>query len=317
MTEPLRPPTPTTAPSPVVWSRVWLFYGIAVGGAVLVTLLLVGIGQWAPDWAGVLSTVITACCYMTLPLVAGLIVERVSGEGYLIGREFRALRGRFWRTYLRSAGISLAVMVAILLTGFATSALTAGLPGAGHLATTSQEVLVQLQSLYPTLASLPTIPAVPILALVTICQGLLAGLTVNAVFAFGEEYGWRGVLADLLAGLGPVKASALTGVLWGFWHAPIIVLGHNYGLEWGWGIFVMVTWTLPLAYLHTWVRNRAGSLMAPSILHGAYNGCIGIFSLLVIGGNVLIAVPMGLWMGVGLSVLAVVLWRALPPTPRV
>ena len=90
-------------------------------------------------------------------------------------------------------------------------------------------------------------------------QGLAAGLTVNGLFAFGEEYGWRGVLADELRPLGLARASLLTGVLWGLWHAPIIILGHNYGTQWGCGASpVMVMWTVPMSFLLTWARERTG-----------------------------------------------------------
>ena len=58
---------------------------------------------------------------------------------------------------------------------------------------------------------------------------LLAGFTINGLFAFGEEYGWRGWLADELRPLGAFWANVITGVLWGLWHAPLILLGFNYG----------------------------------------------------------------------------------------
>ena len=48
--------------------------------------------------------------------------------------------------------------------------------------------------------------------------------TVNGLFGFGEEYGWRGWLADELRPLGPVVANLVTGVLWGLWHTPLILL---------------------------------------------------------------------------------------------
>ena len=154
------------------------------------------------------------------------------------------------------------------------------------------------------------------LAGVGILQGLLAGVTVNAFFAFGEEYGWRGVLADELRPLGRVGSCLLTGVLWGFWHAPIIIaLGHNYGAEWGWGVFVMVTWTVPFSFLLSWARERTGSVLAPAILHGCFNGVIGLFVYLIIDSNVLIGLPVGLFMGVTLALLALVVWRLHLPSP--
>ena len=145
-------------------------------------------------------------------------------------------------------------------------------------------------------------------------QGLAAGLTVNGLFAFGEEYGWRGVLAAELRPLGLARASLLTGVLWGLWHAPIIILGHNYGTQWGWGIPVMVMWTVPMSFRLTWARERTGSVLAPAILHGAVNGVVGVFTLALVNANVLIGLPAGIVFGVTVAVLAFVVWRI--PTGR-
>jgi len=78
----------------------------------------------------------------------------------------------------------------------------------------------------------------------------------------------------------------------------------------------MIAWTVPLSFLLTAVRERTGSVLAPSILHGAYNGVIGLFTLLIIGGGLFIALPMGLLMALSLSVLAVVVWRFRAPTRR-
>lgn len=50
----------------------------------------------------------------------------------------------------------------------------------------------------------------------------------NMLFAFGEELGWRGFLLPKLMPLGKWKAIILSNVIWGFWHAPVIMQGHNY-----------------------------------------------------------------------------------------
>lgn len=306
----------TSAPDKVAWSRVTWFYGIAFGGAVAVGLLL-----WAMRTAGVPAVVtqgVTAVLYMPLPLVAGLIVERRAGRPLLLAQEWRNLRTRFWATVGPSAVWALVVMIAVLALGFVV-ALAAGalaVPGAGHLVTGDAEFRERLLQIVPALPADAQLPPVPVLALALLSQGLLAGLTINGLFAFGEEYGWRGVLAQELRPLGSVRANLLTGVLWGLWHAPIIILmGHNYGAEWGWGVLLMVAWTTPLAFLLSWVRERSGSVLAAAFLHGAYNGTIGLFALTILGGSVLVALPMGLLMALVLTVVAIVVWR-LPVRTR-
>ena len=54
--------------------------------------------------------------------------------------------------------------------------------------------------------------------------------------------------------------------------------------------------------------------MAPAILHGAYNGVLGVFTYLIIGGHVLVSLPVGLLMSLTLTSVALVLWR-LPMHP--
>ena len=98
-------------------------------------------------------------------------------------------------------------------------------------------------------------------------------------------------------------------MLWGFWHAPLIMLGHNYGAEWGWGIPAMIAWTIPLSFLLTAVRDRTGSVIAPAMLHGAYNGTIGLFVYLIVDGALFVSVPMGLLMVLVLTLVGVAVWR--------
>jgi membrane protease YdiL (CAAX protease family) len=302
-------------PERVAWSRVAWFYGIAFGGAVLAGLML-----WAMRQAGVPIVVVqggTAVLYMPLPLVAGLIVERRAGRRPLIAGEWKALRTRFWATVGPSAAWAVVVMIAVLALGFAVALVAGalGVPGAGHFVASDAEFRERLLQIVPTLPADVQLPPVAVLAAALLSQGLIAGLTINGLFAFGEEYGWRGVLADELRPLGNVRANLLTGVLWGLWHAPIIILmGHNYGAEWGWGIPLMVAWTTPLAFLLSWVRQRSDSVLAPAFLHGAYNGTIGFFALTIIGGSLFVALPMGVLMALVLSVVAVVVWR-LPARP--
>lgn len=302
----------------VAWKRVAQYYGIAFGGAVIVGLAIWGMRQVLPPSLAVLTQVATAIFYMPLPIVAGLIVERLDQRRPLIAEEWTALRTHFFRTYGRNAGQALAVMLVILLLGFAVAWLggAVGIPGAGTLITTTDQLRQRILELSPGLNPNVALPEPAALAAITLAQGLIAGVTINALFAFGEEYGWRGVLADELRPLGLLRANLVIGVLWGLWHAPIIILmGHNYGDQWALGVPMMVAWTVPLTFLLTWVKERTGSVIAPAMLHGAYNGTIGIFALLMVGGNLFISLPMGWLMVAVLTVLAIIAWRFPPAQP--
>jgi len=115
--------------------------------------------------------------------------------------------------------------------------------------------------------------------------GLIAGVTVNAVAAFGEEVGWRGLLQNELAELGFWKSSWLIGVVWGFWHAPLILQGHNYHQHPWAGVFMMTVMTVLLSPLLAYVTIRANSVIAAAIFHGTFNATYGLALVVVQGGD--------------------------------
>jgi membrane protease YdiL (CAAX protease family) len=138
---------------------------------------------------------------------------------------------------------------------------------------------------------------------ITLLQGLIAGITINAVAGFGEELGWRGFLQNELGYLGFWKSSALIGAIWGIWHAPIILQGHNYPQHPVAGVFMMIVWCLLLGPIFSYVRLRAKSVIAAAIIHGSLNGTFGLSIMLVAGGNDLLIGGTGL---AGFIVLAII-----------
>ena len=57
---------------------------------------------------------------------------------------------------------------------------------------------------------------------ITTVSGLISGITINAVFAFGEEIAWRGFLMKEFKGKKFLLAALWIGIIWGLWHTPII-----------------------------------------------------------------------------------------------
>jgi membrane protease YdiL (CAAX protease family) len=128
----------------------------------------------------------------------------------------------------------------------------------------------------------------------TLLQGLVTGITVNALAGFGEELGWRGFLQRELGPLGFWKASAIIGVVWGFWHAPLIVQGFNYPEHPWTGVFLMNVETVLLAPLFAYVCLKANSVVAAAIFHGTYNGMSVLATMGLDGGNDLLVGDCGL-----------------------
>jgi membrane protease YdiL (CAAX protease family) len=119
----------------------------------------------------------------------------------------------------------------------------------------------------------------------TFITGFISGITISAVFTLGEELGWRGFLQRQFSHLAFWKASLLIGLIWGVWHAPIILMGHNYPDHRVYGVGMMIAFCLLLAPLLSYVRLKSGSVLAPSIFHGTINSLAGIPLIMAVGGN--------------------------------
>jgi uncharacterized protein len=150
---------------------------------------------------------------------------------------------------------------------------------------------------------------------VLVVQPLIAGASINAIAAFGEELGWRGQAEEILGHQGFWRRSALVGTLWGLWHTPMILQGHNYPQHPAVGVLMMTVFCVLLAPLHTWVRQAGGSVWTAALLHGSINATAGIPLLLLAGGNDLTVGLTGLPGFVVLLGVNLVLWR-LVAVPR-
>jgi len=302
----------------VAWRRVGLYYGVAFGIACVLGIAMWGAGaQMFSSSAAPLFQYAVAFLYMPAPLIAALIVEKRAGNGYLLGVERRTVARNAGRIALISVAVSAGVYVAeILVTALLGNVF--GVPGAGRLVFESAEVLANIAAVIPAAAqqqaALQVPPAGALYAL-GLAAGVGAGFTINGVFAFGEEYGWRGVLMDELRPLGAVRANLLTGVMWGLWHAPLIALGFNYGAQWAWGVAMMCVWVTPFSFVLWRAREFSRSVVAPAIIHGAFNGTAGFYLLLIAGRSPLIAVPAGLAGALAMTLVALVVWNVVRPTP--
>lgn len=96
--------------------------------------------------------------------------------------------------------------------------------------------------------------------------------------AFGEEWGWRGYMMPKLTELmGKPAAVIVGGILWGLWHAPMTVQGHNFGVDYAGfpflGIAVMCLFCTAMNALLTLLTERTGSIYPASFCHMINNNC--------------------------------------------
>jgi membrane protease YdiL (CAAX protease family) len=59
--------------------------------------------------------------------------------------------------------------------------------------------------------------------------------------------------------------------VWGLWHAPVIVAGHNYPGHPVLGVLTMCAFTTAVALIHTAAWLRSGSVLLTSVVHAAIN----------------------------------------------
>ena len=148
------------------------------------------------------------------------------------------------------------------------------------------------QTLEAAGAPMETLP-IPIGLLMAIqcVQGLFMAPVLNCITCFGEEWGWRGYLLPKVSRLLPtVPTLLITGVIWGLWHAPLTMIGHNYGMDYpGFpfaGIAMMCLFCTSLGVLMSYVTLKTKSCIPAILAHGAVNGiaALGIY-FTTDGGN--------------------------------
>lgn len=131
-----------------------------------------------------------------------------------------------------------------------------------------------------------SIDALPInLIWLILIQGLIAGVTINALAAFGEELGWRGFLLHAFKEMKFFKASIIIGIIWGIWHAPLILMGHNYPQHPQIGVFMMIILSILITPFLLYVTIKAKSVIVAAIMHGTMNATAGISIMTISGGN--------------------------------
>jgi membrane protease YdiL (CAAX protease family) len=105
-------------------------------------------------------------------------------------------------------------------------------------------------------------------------------LLVPGIGGAWEEPGWRGyALPKLQGGHSALLASLILGVVWAFWHLPLMVIGQIHLSD---PVFI-VAWTVVL----TWVFNNTnGSVLIAMLMHNIHNVISGgYFSAMFSGAD--------------------------------
>lgn len=257
---------------------ILIFLGIAFGLSWLISLpLWFGDGLRSP-WFGLVAVAI-----MATPAIAALIVvffvEKPARRAAALGLWPIGRPGRF----ISFLVLALVVPVALILAALPVGAVLGVYP-ADFVTFSGFEQLTNAQL---AATGAPPLP-IPIEALVALqFVNVLIGAFINLIPAMGEELGWRGWLLPKLLPLGVAPAILLSGVIWGLWHAPLILLGYNYPTAPGWlGLLAMCGMCIVIGAVFSWLRIRSGSVWAPALAHGAFNAAAGFSIVFVAAGQV-------------------------------
>jgi membrane protease YdiL (CAAX protease family) len=276
---------------PAHFKKASLFVGLTYLASLLVVFLYSALGG---TWTNP-SILFLTIGYMFIPLTVALVVQKGVYRAPLRGPLRISFKPNRWFlvAWLLPLAIALGTFgVGLLLPGVDFSPNMEGMfERFGHLLPPEQ-----LQQMKEQARTLPVHPF-----WLSLVMGMVAGITVNAVAAFGEELGWRGLLLRELEPIGLWRSSAIIGVIWGFWHAPLILHGHNYPEHPVAGVFLMTVMTVLASPLLGYITLRANSVLAAAIFHGTFNGTAGLAIIVLKGGNDLLIGVTGL---AGLIVLA-------------
>ncbi|PID68314.1 MAG: hypothetical protein CR968_02025 [Flavobacteriia bacterium] len=98
---------------------------------------------------------------------------------------------------------------------------------------------------------------------------LITDLTGGAV---GEELGWRGyALNTLQKKYTPFVASLILGVLWGFWHLPLMLLSGYSGIELVYYIMAFMLAIISFSLIITFFFNKCQNILIAMWMHFWFN----------------------------------------------
>lgn len=231
-----------------------------------------GIGKETPTGLVVFETI-----YMFFPMITALVLQKIDKEKFnhtgLVNFKFN------WAWLVAWLLPVVMVLLCILVNGL--------MPGVS-LQYNAEQVINQYQvpeeQQELVREQMMRLPAW-LMVISTLFSGLLMGASINALFAFGEEYGWRNYLVNALRERKFWPAAFFIGVVWGIWHFPLILMGHNYPNEPYWGVLMMVGFCVLAGVIELYFVLKTKSMIVAAVMHGTINAVAGMTIYFTLGGN--------------------------------
>ncbi len=121
---------------------------------------------------------------------------------------------------------------------------------------------------------------------------------LDCTLTFGEEFGWRGYLTPKLSELFKKPAAYLiSGIIWGLWHAPAVVIGHNFGTDYKFypygGIIAMCIICVFIGTFFSVLTEKTKSVFPSTFAHAMNNNFLNIiYVILMFSSNEITAIPL-------------------------
>jgi len=272
--------------------RVLTFTGltIAISWLLVVVFFIFG-GEAGSGKAGGISAV-----YVLIPGIIAIYMQK-----YLYGEPLRQSLAIYFkpnRWFFAAWGLAILLIFAVKEVGFELPWHEYSPEMDGYFATLSRNMSAEkVEQIRTALDAMPF----PFFWVILI-QGLIGGVTIGALVAMGEELGFRGFLQRQFSSMGFWRSSAVIGIIWGIWAAPIVLFGHRYPDHTAAGLGMMTVYCLLASPIHSYLRLKSRSVIAPSIFGGTVSSLALIPIMMLAGGSDLTAGITGL---AGLLVLAV------------
>ena len=240
-----------------------------------------------------LGTAIVALFIMPAPAYSVIIIEKFDFKkiiaDYNVNLNKHVLIDTLKITIIFLLSISILFLLIVYLISLFNSEL-------GHLSSVTElnETWLNILKSKGAKASKPLGLTPIVLLIVGILGSLFAGFTINGLFAFGEELGWRGLMDKELGHFSFLKKNLIIGTIWGLWHSPMIVQGFNFPNYPLIGCLFMCFLCISMSFVFSYAKQLSDSTITPSILHGAFNALATILAFLVITSNIFIGSILGL-----------------------
>jgi len=221
-----------------------VFFGLLVPLTTLARVLVVKNGMTLPLVAYAMWT----------PAIASVLTRLIRREG------FQDVSFRF-----RTPGMKWSVLVACLYP-FVLCSLAYGGAWMTGLADFSWTLP---QSVRPVLSHLP----MPVSFLIWVMLVSIIHLPMSLALAFGEELGWRGFMLTRLIEADIPFPVALSGIIWGLHHVPVILSGQ-YTPSGATGPAAIIPFMIGITaagFAFAAVRLKSGSVWPAVLFHGVFN----------------------------------------------